>query len=111
MASNLKSKPNAASALLRPPFNATVQIGPFTNTVISGELIGFYFASSVTFYVQVVQGDPSQNYVFFAPSDHSADWAGIANNQVVTVGVQAPVIVEWLIAVPPGVSIILMMGP
>lgn len=111
MASSPKSKPNVASPFRNPPFNATVQIGPFNNPTISNDLVGFFFASSVTFYVQVVEGDPSQNYIFYAPADHSANWTGIANNQLVNVSVQAPIIVEWMIAVPPGVSLIFMMGP
>jgi hypothetical protein len=84
-------------------FDWQVQIGPD----IFGSAEGVVNSTSANFYVSVGSGDPKASYVSYSTSAAS-EWIPIPNNT--PVHASGPNHVQYRYAVPPGVTIKIVIG-
>lgn len=83
-------------------FTPVVQIGPD----FSGQIPGYWYGNSVSFYVSLGAGDPSQTYAWYMPN--GGQWTQIPNNQQINVTGNPPI--SWYLTLPSTVSIKFLMG-
>jgi hypothetical protein len=103
MATAPTGQPEKSAANLS--FSPTVQVGP----TATGYIDGYYYASSVAFYVETGPNTPpSQTYAWYSPNQ-GGTWVQIPNNQQFNGSGNYPL--PWVIIVPTGNTIKFLMGP